>query len=146
MKKDAENEIELFLKTFDPSKFTDFDTFAFQVHGFSHVSPFPNRTNGEWRYTVYLAKAEIEDVNTIVHEIAECTLGRVIEKLLQLIKPLYLLRKQEEKFWVNGQQQKYLLEHFLATLSELDDLPKEKLEERVALQDIKTWQLTTTSH
>ena len=143
-KKSIEREQELFLATFDPSEFIDFDVFTFQVGSFSHISPFPAQKDGEWRYTIYLARLEVEDIGIIMHEITECTLGRAIEKLLDLKKPLYLQRKQEEKFWVSGQRQKYILEHLLTSLSEFDDLPKEKREERIAPEDIKTWQLATT--
>jgi hypothetical protein len=145
MKKKIEGEQELFLRTFNPSDSTDFDFFTFQAGSFSHVSPFPTQTaDGEWRYTVYLAIPDVEDADTIMHEITECTIGRIIEKLLDLKKPLYLQRKQEEKFWISGQRQKYILEHLLATISEFDDIPKEKREERIATEDIKKWQLGTT--
>jgi hypothetical protein len=90
---------------------------------------------------VYLAKADFEDIDTIVHEITECTVGRMIERLLQLKKPLYLLRKQENKFWIDGKQQKYLVEHILTTLGELDSISAEKLGERVAAEDIEKWHL-----
>ena len=143
MKKKIEREQELFLATFDPSKFADFDAFTFRAGSFSHISPYPTQKDGEWRYTIYLAELEAEDLATVIHEITECTLGRVIERLLDLKKPLYLQRKREEKFWVSGQQQKYILEHLLATISEFDDIPKEKQEERMAPEDIKTWRLTT---
>jgi hypothetical protein len=141
MKKKIQEERELFLANFDPSKFIDFDVFIFQVWSFSHVSPFPTKSDSEWRYVICLAKQEAEDIDTIMHEIMECTLGRVIEKLLSLKKPLYLLRKKEEKFWVSGQRQKYILEHLLATISEFHDISKEKQEERLALEDIEAWQL-----
>lgn len=111
MRNKIKREQEFFLTTFDPSKFADFDAFAFQLGSFSHVSPFPNQKDEEWRYIINLAIPEAEDTDTIMHEITECTLGRIIEKLLDLKKPLYLQRKQEEKFWVSGQQQKYILEH-----------------------------------
>lgn len=144
MKRKIETEQELFLTTFDPSKFVDFDTFNFQIGSFSHVSPFPTISDGEWRYTIYLANPEIEETDTIMHEITECTIGRVIEKLLELKKPLYLQRKLEEKFWVTGQQQKYILEHLLATFSEFDDIPREKQQERIAPKDIEKWKLVTS--
>ncbi|HML02060.1 MAG TPA: hypothetical protein VK487_01670 [Candidatus Bathyarchaeia archaeon] len=143
IKEKIQRDQELFLTTFDPSGFVDFDAFTFQVGSFSHVSPFPAQSDGEWRYTIYLASKEVEDTGTIVHELTECTLGRVIEKLLDLKKPLYLQRKQDEKFWVTGQRQKYILEHLLATISEFDDIPKEKQEERIAPEDIKIWQIAT---
>lgn len=141
MKKKVQQERELFLANFDPSKFTDFDMFNFNLWSFSHVGPFPAKSNGEWVYTIFLAKQDNEDIDTIVHEITECTVGRLIEKLLQLKKPLYLMRKQDNKFWLSGQRQNYLPEHLVATLSELDNIPREKLEERIALQDIEKWRL-----
>jgi hypothetical protein len=141
IKRKIEGEQELFIASFDPSKFVDFDAFTFQIGGFSHVSPFPTVDDGEWRYKIYLASREVEDADTIVHELIECTLGRVIEKILDLKKPLYLQRRQEEKFWVTGQRQKYILEHLLVALSEFDQIPKEKREERIAPEDIKKWQL-----
>jgi len=141
MKRKIEKETELFLTTFDPSKFTEFDTFTFQVGSFSHVSPFPAQSDGEWRYTIYLANPEAEEIDTITHEITECTIGRIIERLLELKKPLYLHRKQEEKFWVSGRRQKYILEHLLTALSEFHDIPKEKQQERIAIEDIQKWQL-----
>ena len=143
IRKRAESELELFLTTYDPSKFVDFDAFTFQRGSFSHISPFPTQTDGEWRYRVYLARSEIEDLDTIFHELTECTLGRTIEKQLDLKKPLYLQRKQEEKFWVTGKRQKYILEHVLTTIGEFDDIPKEKQEERIAPEDIKIWQVAT---
>ena len=138
-----EREQELFLTTFDPSKFVDFDAFTFQIGGFSHVSPFPVQSDGEWRYKIYLTSKEVEDDYTIVHELTECALGRIIERLLDLKKPLYLQRKHEEKFWVTGRRQKYILEHLLTAIGEFDGIPKEKQEERIALEDIKIWQLAT---
>jgi hypothetical protein len=141
MKRKVGKETELFLANFDPSKFTDFDTFSFLVGSFSHISPFPVQIDREWRYTIYLTSSEIEDMDTITHEINECTLGRVIEKLLELKKPLYLHRKQDEKFWISGRQQKYILEHLLTALGEFGDIPKQKQEERIAHADIQKWQL-----
>ena len=143
IKKKIERDQDVFLTMFDPSKFVDFDAFTFQVGSFSHVSPFPAQSDGEWRYKIYLASSEVEDADTLIHELTECTIGRVIERLLDLKKPLYLKRKQDEKFWVTGKRQKYILEHLVATLSEFDDIPKEKQEERVAPEDIKGWQLAT---
>jgi len=136
-------EQKLFLTTYDPSKFVDFDAFTFQVGSFSHVSPFPAQSGGEWRYRIYLARSDVDDFDTIVHELTECTLGRVVERLLDLRVPLYLQRKEEEKFWVTGQRQKYILEHLLATIGEFDDISKQKQEERIAPQDIIKWQLAT---
>jgi len=139
IKRKAQREREFFLANFDASKFTDFDMFNFGLWSFSHIAPFPTNSNGEWVYTIFLAKQDEEDVGTIVHEITECTVGRVIEKLLQLKKPLYLMRKQDNKYWLSGQRQKYLPEHIIVTLSELDSLPKEKREERIAPTDIERW-------
>jgi hypothetical protein len=141
MRRRMQEEIDSFLTNFNPSEFAMFDAFDFQKGSFSHVSPFPHRVNGEWRYTIYLANPETEDVNTIVHEVVECTLGRIVEKSLDLKKPLYLQRKQDDKFWVSGQKQKYILEHLLATIAEFNDLPKEKQTERIAPEDILTWKL-----
>jgi hypothetical protein len=141
MVKHALAERDLFLRTFDPSVFIDFDVLSFQAGGFSHIGPFPSKRDGEWYFTVYLAGADFEDVGTIVHEIVECTVGRIIERQLQLKKPLYLLRKQEDKFWVNGRQQKYLVEHIVTTFSELGSISAEKLRERVAAEDIANWRL-----
>jgi hypothetical protein len=141
MRKKVQQERELFLANFDPSKFTDFDLFNFSLWSFSHVGPFPVKSKDEWVYTIFLARQDKEDIGTIVHEIIECTVGRLIEKSLQLKKPLYLMRKQDNKFWLSGQQQKYLPEHIVVTLSELDNIPKEKLEERIAPQDLEKWRL-----
>ncbi|HVP93031.1 MAG TPA: hypothetical protein VMS94_04745 [Acidobacteriota bacterium] len=141
MTKHALAERELFLTTFDPSKFTDFDLLSFQAGSFSHIGPFPSKRDGEWYFMVYLAKTDFEDIATIVHEITEYTVGRMIERLLQLKKPLYLLRKQENKFWINGKRQKYLVEHILTTFSELDNISVERLGERVAAEDIENWRL-----
>jgi len=140
-KRRVQDEVDSFLTNFSTSQLTDFGAFEFQLGSFSHVSPFPSKTSGEWRYTIYLAKPEAEDDGTVVHEIVECTVGRAIERLLELKKPLYLQRKHEDKFWVSGQQQKYLLEHVLATIAEFDDIPKEKQEERIAPEDIRKWRL-----
>lgn len=141
-KKRIQQEREFFLANFNPSTLTDFDTFTFRLWSFSHVGPFPARSDDEWVYTIFLTKQDSEDIGTIVHEITEFTVGRLIEKLLPLERPLYVIRKQDNKFWLSGQQQKYLPEHIVATLSELDNIPKEKLEERIAPQDIQTWQLS----
>jgi hypothetical protein len=134
-------ERELFLANFNPSTFTDFDTFAFRLWNFSHVGPFPDRKDGQWVYTIFLTMDDSEDIVTIVHEITECSVGRLIERLLLLKRPLYLVRKEDNKFWLSGQHQKYILEHIVATLSELDGTPQERLEERVAKEDIQAWQL-----
>lgn len=134
-------EKEFFLANFNPSTFTDFDNFTFELWSFSHVGPFPTRNDGVWVYTVYLTGHDCEDIGTIVHELTECTVGRLIERLLMLERPLYLIRKQDGKFWLSGQQQKYLPEHIIATLSELDDIPEGKLNERIAPQDVQAWQL-----
>jgi len=140
-KRKIREEVNAFLKNFNLSDFCNYDMLEFQLASFSHVSPFPKKIDGEWRYIIYLAQPEATDTSTIVHEIVECTIGRVIEKLLQLKKPLYLLRKHDGKFWVTGQQQKYVLEHLLTAMTEFNDIPKEKQEERVAPEDIKKWQL-----
>jgi hypothetical protein len=42
--------------------------------------------------------------------------------MLKLEKPLYLQRKENNKFWVHGRKQRYLLEHIMVTLGEVDDL------------------------
>ena len=144
-KKRIQQEREFFLANFDAATFTDFDTFTFRLWSFSHVGPFPAKSDDEWVYTIFLTKQDNEDIGVIVHEITECTVGRLIEKLLLLKRPLYLIRKQDNKFWLSGQQQKYLLEHIVATLSELDNLPKERLEERIAAKDIQTWQLLSST-
>ena len=141
VKRRMEQERDFFLTNFDAATLTDFDTFTFKLWSFSHIGPFPAKSDGEWLYTIFLTRQDSEDVSTIVHEITECTIGRLIEKLLQLKRPLYLIRKQEDKFWLSGQRQKYLPEHMVATLSELDVIPREKLEERIAPQDIKFWQI-----
>jgi hypothetical protein len=140
-KKKIQQDRDFFLANFDPSTFTDFDNFSFTSWSFSHVGPFPDKSDGEWVYTIFLAKQDNEDISTIVHEITECTVGRLVERLLLLKRPLYLMRKQGSRFWLSGRRQKYLPEHIIATLSELNDIPKEKLEERIALQDIQSWQL-----
>lgn len=132
-------EREAFFESFIVSPFTDFSEFDFERGSFSHVSPFPARASGEWRYRIYLSSLEVDDVVTINHEISECALGRLIEKLLTLEKPLYLYRKEDDKFWVHGHKQKYLVEHVLATLGEVDDLTHEKLSQRLDKDDIKAW-------
>jgi len=132
-------EQEVFLKTFDVAYFDDFSSFDFRRGGFSHVSPFPKRIEGEWRYIIYLSRSEVEGIVTITHEISECTIGRVIEKLLKLKKPLYLQRKENGKFWVRGKRQKYLVEHVMATLGEVDDLTHKELRQRLSKEDLETW-------
>jgi len=143
--KRMQQEREFFLASFDPSTFTEFDTFTFRLGSFSHVGPFPTKNGGEWVYTIFLTEQDIEDIDTISHEITECTLGRLIERLLSLKSPLYLIRKQDDKFWLSGQRQKYILEHIVATLGELDSTTQKILEERVAKEDIQAWQLQGTS-
>ncbi len=88
---------------------------------------------------VYLNSSEFRDIVTISHEISECTVGRVIESLLNLEKPLYLLRKEDDRYWVRGKKQKYLVEHVMVTLGEIDTLTHEKLRERLNKEDAKTW-------
>ncbi len=132
-------EQEAFLEAFNVSSFDDFSAFDFKHGNFSHVSPFPNRIEGEWRYRIYLSGSEIDDVVTITHEISECTLGRVIEKLVNLEKPLFLQRKEDNKFLVHGEKQRYLVEHVMATLGEVDDLTHEKLMQRLNKKDAEAW-------
>jgi len=141
VEKRIEQEREFFLANFNPSTFTDFDAFTFRLGDFSHVGPFPAKNDGGWIYTIFLTKQDTEDIYTISHEIVECTLGRLIERLLLLKSPLYLVRKQGDKFWLSGKHQKYILEHIVATLSELDTTTRKVLEERVAKEDIQAWQL-----
>jgi hypothetical protein len=136
---DILKEREAFLKSFGASYFDDFSSFDFKLGGFSHVSPFPRFVGEEWRYIIYLSPSEVEDVVTISHEISECTIGRVIEKLLNLGKPLYLQRKESDKFWVRGKKQKYLVEHVLATLGEIDDLTDKQLRQRLTKEDARRW-------
>jgi hypothetical protein len=128
-------EIEEFLKCFCPSFFTDFSFFEFEIDNESFIEPFPRKISGEWRYIIHLSHLEVEDLVVITHEITECTIGRLIEKLLCLDKPLYLKRKEENNFWVHGKHQKYLLEHVVATLSEIGHVENEKLKERFAKED-----------
>jgi len=135
----ALQEKEAFLKIFNVTPFEDFSLFDFGLGPFSHVSPFPFLVESEWRYGIYLSRFEAEDIVIITHEVSECTLGRVIEKLLNLEKPLYLLRKEDDKFWVHGKKQKYLVEHVMTTLGEVDDLTHKKLRERLNKEDIKVW-------
>lgn len=134
-----EKDVSDFLATFNPSSFNDFSAFDFKIGRFSLVAPFPNRDWGEWRYIIYLNKFEAEDMITILHEIIECTIGRVIEKLLDLDKPLYLKRKQEDKFWILGKKQKYIIEHVMTTLCEAVDFDHKRLKERLAKEDFKAW-------
>lgn len=136
---EALEEQEAFLEAFNVTSFDDFSAFDFRLGSFSHISPFPDLIEDGWRYGIYLSHSEAEDIVTINHEISECTVGRVIEKLLNLEKPLYLQRKEANKFWVNGKKQKYLVEHVMATLGEADDLTHEKLRERLNKEDAKSW-------
>lgn len=136
---DALQEQEMFLKAFNVTSFDDFSAFDFRLGRFSHISPFPKWVEGGWRYRVNLIRSEAEDITTITHEISECTLGRIIEGLLNLEKPLYLQRKEDDKFWVHGKKQKYLVEHVMTTLGEVDDLAHEKLRQRLNKEDAKTW-------
>lgn len=134
-----EKDVSDFLATFNPSSFNDFSALDFKIGRFSLVAPFPSRGEGELRYTIYLEEFEADDVITIIHEIVECTIGRVIEKLVDLKKPLYLQRKQEDKFWIRGKKQKYGVEHVATTLSEALDVPHAKLKERLAKEDLNAW-------
>lgn len=117
----------------------DFSAFEFRLGGFSHVSPFPRRVDDEWRYVITLRGYEAEDIVTITHELSECTLGRVIERLLSLEKPLYLKRREEDRFLVHGKRQKYLVEHVMITLGEADNLTPKKLRERLNKEDAEAW-------
>ena len=141
---EALQEQETFLKTFNVTPFDNFSAFDFRLGRFSHVSPFPNLVEDEWRYRIYLSRSEAEDIATINHEISECTVGRIIERLLNLEKPLYLQRKEDDKFWVHGKKQKYLVEHVVTTLGEVDDLTHKKLKERLKKEDAKAWLNLTT--
>jgi len=132
-------EQEAFLEAFNVSSFNDFSAFDFNLGSFSHVSPFPKLIEGDWRYRIYLSGSEVEDIVTVTHEISECTLGRTIERLLNLESPLYLLRRETDKFWVHGKKQKYLIEHVMATLGEVDDLTHWKLKQRLNKEDVKAW-------
>jgi len=135
----ALEERETFLETFNVTPFDDFSAFDFETGRFSHVSPFPSRNDGEWRYRIRLSRSEADVVATIAHEISECTLGRAIEKLLNLEKPLYLQRKEDDKFWVHGKKQRYLAEHVMATLGESDDLTHKELTQRLNAKDVRAW-------
>jgi hypothetical protein len=137
--REALREREAFLKSFNPSSFEDFSAFDFQLGRFSYVSPFPKLVNNQWRYRIYLSRSEVEDIPTIVHEISECTLGRVIEKLLNLKKPLYLQRKEDNSFLVHGKKQRYLIEHVMTTFGEAEDLTQKKLSQRLDKEDAKAW-------
>ena len=136
---EALREQETFLKTFSVAPFDDFSAFDFGLGRFSHVSPFPKSIEDGWRYGIYLSHSEAEDTVTITHEISECAVGRVIERLLDLEKPLYLQRKEDDKFWVNGKKQRYLVEHVMATLGEVDDLTPKKLRQRLNKEDARAW-------
>lgn len=136
---EAVQEQQAFVKTFNVTSFDDFSAFDFRPGRFSHVSPFPSRIENKWRYRIHLSCSEAEDVVTIIHEVCECTLGRVIEKLLELEKPLYLQRKEDDKFWVHGKKRKYLVEHVMATLGEGDALTQKKLMQRLDREDVKAW-------
>jgi len=86
-----------------------------------------------------LTRSDVEDIATIAHELIEWTIGRLIERLLNLEAPLFLQRKQEDKFWMHGKKQKYVLEHVLTTLGEAADVTNSKLMERIAKEDVKVW-------
>ena len=102
-------EQKAFLEAFNVSFINYFNAFDFKLGSFSHVSLFPRLTEGDWRYRIYLSSSEVEDIVTVTHEISECTLGRIIERLLNLERSLYLLRKETDKFRVHGKKQKYLV-------------------------------------
>ena len=136
---EALQEREAFLRSFNTVAFNDFSAFDFRLGRFSHVSPLPKLVKGGWRYRIYLDSSDVEDVSTIAHEISECTIGRVIEGLLNLKKPLYLQRKEDDKFWVHGKKQRYLVEHVMATLGEADNLTPQKLRERLNKEDAEDW-------
>lgn len=136
---EALQEQEAFLKAFDVTPFDDFSAFEFRFGRFSHVSPFPKMIEDKWMYSIYLSRSEGEDIATITHEISECTVGRVIERLLSLEKPLYLQRKEYGRFWVHGKKQRYLVEHVMTTLGEAEELPPEKLRERLNKEDARAW-------
>jgi len=130
-------KIQEFIANFNPSSFSNFSLFDFKVGRISCVSPFPSKESAEWKYTIFLSPPKIEDLTTITHEITECTIGRLIEKLLDLEMPLYLKRKKEDKFWVHGKHQKYLLEHMVTTLSEIGKVGNEELKQRFSKEDFK---------
>lgn len=132
-------EQEAFLKSFGVTPFDDFSSFDFGNGRFSHVSPYPRSVEGDWRYVIYLMDSEAEDTATITHEICECSIGRVIENLLGLEKPLYLQRKINDKFWIRGKKKKYVVEHVMATLGEADDLTHKKLKQRLHEEDATFW-------
>ena len=136
---EALQEKEAFLEAFNDTRFDDFSAFDFRLGYFSHVSPFPRMIESRWRYTIYLTDSEAEDDTTLTHEISECTIGRIIERLLSLEKPLYLQRKEEDKFWVHGKKRKYLVEHVLATLGEVDNITSETLRQRLDKEDVEAW-------
>jgi len=137
---EMDREIEEFLVGFKPSTFDDFSVLDFRVGVDSYCAPFPHKSSdGELRYSVYLSRREAEEVATIIHELTEWTIGRLIEKLLELYKPLYLQRKQEDRFWIHGTKQRYVLEHVVTTLSETHDASDNLLRERLGKEDIKAW-------
>jgi hypothetical protein len=59
--------------------------------------------------------------------------------VLNLNKPLYCQRSEDNKFWVKGKKQYYLIEHIMATLGEINDLTPEKLRERLSKEEIESW-------
>jgi len=135
-----------FLATFGETAFNDFSSLDFKIGQYSHCHPFPRKSQTGWVYTLYFTRTDAEDTATIIHEITEWTIGRVIEKLLDLKKPLYLQRKHEDKFWISGKKQKYVLEHVITTLGELDETTKKKLAERLATEDIQKWLCLETTN
>jgi hypothetical protein len=133
----SDRKISEFIEAFDPSFFVDFSLFNFKRGAESLISPFPKQDGTEWKYTIYLSRADVEDLVTITHELTECTVGRLIERILSLKKPLYIERKESDKFWVHGKKGKYLLEHMVTTLSEIDQVENEKLRDRFSEEDFK---------
>jgi len=137
---ETQNEVNEFLRNFNPSAFSDFSTLDFRLGRYSHIAPFPSKNIADgWRYEVFLTRSDVEDIATIAHELIEWTIGRLIERLLNLEAPLFLQRKQEDKFWMHGKKQKYVLEHVLTTLGEAADVTNSKLMERIAKEDVKVW-------
>jgi hypothetical protein len=132
-----DEKLHEFIKSFDPSSFTDFSLLSFRSGAESLIAPFPSKEDRDWRYTIYLSRVEIEDLTTIAHEITECTIGRLIERLLGLDKPLYIDRKENDKFWIHGKNRRYLLEHAVTTFSEIGQVENEKLKERFSKEDFE---------
>jgi hypothetical protein len=115
-----------FLTAFKSMFFDDFSSLSFRSSQESLIEPFPVKEDGGWKYTICLSLQDTEDLVTITHEITEFTVGRPIERLLHLGKPLYLERK-EDRFWIRSNEGKYVLEHVVTTLSEVGYVETEKL-------------------